>query len=121
MGAGSTAQNGPLMEVHDLQKLFPIRKGLFKRTVGHVRAVDGVSFAIQPGETLGLVGESGCGKTTTGRCLNRLIEPTGGEICTTTVRAKSCRCARWMPTASRPTGATSRSSFRTPTRAWTRA
>ena len=80
MGAGSTAQNGPLMEVHDLQKLFPIRKGLFKRTVGHVRAVDGVSFAIQPGETLGLVGESGCGKTTLGRCLVRAYQPTGGEI-----------------------------------------
>src|SRR5450756_2894731 len=70
----------PLMEVHNLQKYFPIRRGLLKRTVGWVRAVDDVSFAIYPGETLGLVGESGCGKTTTGRCLIRLLEPTGGEI-----------------------------------------
>ncbi len=71
---------GPLMEVRGLQKLFPIRRGLFKRTTGHVRAVDGIDFGIEEGETLGLVGESGCGKTTTGRCLNRLIEPTGGEM-----------------------------------------
>ena len=80
MADGGMSPNGPLMEVRDLQKLFPIRKGLLKRTVGHVRAVDGIDFGIQPGETLGLVGESGCGKTTTGRCLNRLIEPTAGEI-----------------------------------------
>jgi peptide/nickel transport system ATP-binding protein len=70
----------PLMEVRNLQKFFPIRRGFLKRTVGNVRAVDDVSFAVYPGETLGLVGESGCGKTTTGRCLLRLIEPTGGEI-----------------------------------------
>jgi peptide/nickel transport system ATP-binding protein len=69
-----------MMEVSSLQKFFPIRRGFMKRTVGNVRAVDDVSFAIYPGETLGLVGESGCGKTTTGRCLLRLIEPTGGEI-----------------------------------------
>ncbi len=70
----------PLLEVRDLTKHFPIRKGLFSRTVGHVRAVDGVSFDLHPGETLGLVGESGCGKTTTGRCILRLIEPTSGSV-----------------------------------------
>ncbi len=63
-----------------LQKLFPIRKGFLKRTVGHVRAVDGVNFHIDEGETLGLVGESGCGKTTTARCILRAIEPTAGEV-----------------------------------------
>jgi len=70
----------PLLRVTGLQKLFPIRKGFLKRTVGHVRAVDGVSFHIDEGETLGLVGESGCGKTTTARCILRAIEPTAGEI-----------------------------------------
>ncbi len=69
-----------LLEVRDLRKHFPIRKGLFSRVAGHVRAVDGVSFDLRSGETLGLVGESGCGKTTTGRCLLRLIEPSSGTV-----------------------------------------
>ena len=70
----------PLLVVENLHKHFPIRRGLFSRTVGQVRAVDGVSFQIAPGEVLGLVGESGCGKTTTGRCILRLIEPTSGRV-----------------------------------------
>jgi peptide/nickel transport system ATP-binding protein len=70
----------PLIEVRNVKKHFPIKRGLLKRTVGYVRAVDDVSFIILTGETLGLVGESGCGKTTTGRCIIRLIEPTAGEI-----------------------------------------
>lgn len=75
----SSAQ--PLLEVNDLKKHFPIKgEGLFARNVGAVRAVDGVSFYIMPGETLGLVGESGCGKTTTGQLIVRLLDPTAGDI-----------------------------------------
>jgi oligopeptide/dipeptide ABC transporter ATP-binding protein len=69
-----------LLVVRDLVKHFPIRRGVFSRTVGYVRAVDGVSLTIPRGKTLSLVGESGCGKTTTGRCILRLIEPTAGTV-----------------------------------------
>jgi oligopeptide/dipeptide ABC transporter ATP-binding protein len=77
-----TNRNGtpPVLEVRNLKKHFPIRKGFLQRTAGHVYAVDGVSFSIRDGETLGLVGESGCGKSTVGRAILRLIEPTGGAI-----------------------------------------
>ena len=69
-----------LLEVRALRKYFPIQKGLLQRTVGYVKAVDGISFDVHRGETLGLVGESGCGKTTAGRCLLRLIPPTSGSF-----------------------------------------
>ncbi|RLQ92365.1 ABC transporter ATP-binding protein [Falsibacillus albus] len=70
----------PLLEIQDLKKHFPLTGGVFGKTVGHVKAVDGVSFSVNKGETLGIVGESGCGKSTTGRMLLRLIEPTEGAI-----------------------------------------
>src|SRR5450755_3938728 len=70
----------PLLDVRGLKKYFPIAKGLLRRVTGHVRAVDDVSFTVNEGETLGLVGESGCGKTTVSRCILRAIDPTGGEI-----------------------------------------
>ncbi len=69
-----------LLEVNNLKMHFPIRRGFFKRVVGHVKAVDGVSFTITKGDTFGLVGESGCGKSTTGRCIMRLLDPSGGEV-----------------------------------------
>ncbi|CAA9439151.1 MAG: Oligopeptide transport ATP-binding protein OppF, partial [uncultured Phycisphaerae bacterium] len=70
----------PLLSVRNLRTWFPIKKGLLSRTVGHVKAVDDVSFDVFPGKTLGLVGESGCGKTTVGRTILRLIPATGGEV-----------------------------------------
>jgi oligopeptide transport system ATP-binding protein len=70
----------PLLKATGLQKHFPVRRGLLQRKVGAVQAVDGLDFEVQAGETLSLVGESGCGKTTTGRLLTRLIEPTDGSI-----------------------------------------
>ena len=70
----------PLLEVRNLHMQFPIRRGMFRRTVGFVRAVNDVSFSIRLGETLSLVGESGCGKTTTGRCIVRVYKPSAGQI-----------------------------------------
>jgi oligopeptide transport system ATP-binding protein len=70
----------PILEVRGLTKWFPVRSGFFQRTVAHVRAVDGVDLTMREGETLGLVGESGCGKTTLGRSLLRLVEPSSGQI-----------------------------------------
>ncbi len=69
-----------LLQVEDLKVYFPIRRGVFRSVVGHVHAVDGVSFSIHRGETLGLVGESGCGKTTTGRAILKFNQPSGGKI-----------------------------------------
>ena len=69
-----------MLEVKDLKMYFPIKSGLLRRTKGFVKAVDGVTFSVDKGETLGLVGESGCGKTTVGRCIVRLLRPTGGNI-----------------------------------------
>ncbi len=74
------AERRNLLDVQNLKKYFPITRGFLKRVIGHVRAVDDVSFTIQQGETLGLVGESGCGKTTTARCIMRAIDPSSGEI-----------------------------------------
>jgi oligopeptide transport system ATP-binding protein len=70
----------PLLEVKDLKKYFPIKGGILSKTIGHVQAVDGISFKLFPGETVGLVGESGCGKSTAARAILRLIEPSGGEV-----------------------------------------
>src|SRR6185312_11316595 len=80
-GHGLSTNGGPLVEIDELKVYFPIKSGLFlDRHVGDIRAVDGVSLEIRRGETLGLVGESGCGKSTIGRAIMRLYEPTGGSV-----------------------------------------
>jgi peptide/nickel transport system ATP-binding protein len=78
--APEAREQQPLLEVEDLRTWFPIRRGLLRKVVGHVRAVDGVSFTVRAGQTLALVGESGCGKTTVGRSLLRLTEVAGGSV-----------------------------------------
>jgi peptide/nickel transport system ATP-binding protein len=77
---GESIRDDALLEVRRLKKYFPIQKGLLRKVVGHIRAVDDVSFFVRPGETLSLVGESGCGKTTTARCVLRAVDPTEGEV-----------------------------------------
>ena len=70
----------PLVEIQNLKKYYPIKKGILSKTVGHVKAVDGLNFSIYPGETISLVGESGCGKSTTGRAIVKLDPPTEGKV-----------------------------------------
>src|SRR5919109_5525549 len=77
---GNASDQAPILEVRNLKKYFSIRKGVLRRVVGQVRAVDDVSFSLAEGETLGLVGESGCGKTTTVRCILRALDPSDGQI-----------------------------------------
>src|SRR5438105_5561377 len=74
------AENSPILDVRGLKKFFPIRRGFLRTLIGHIRAVDDVSFDVRSGETLALVGESGCGKTPTARCVLRAYEPTAGQI-----------------------------------------
>src|SRR6476661_7867112 len=80
MAERSIIREDALLDVRGLKKYFPIRRGLLRKLVGQIRAVDDVSFFVRPGETLYLVGESGCGKTTTARCVLRAVDPTEGEV-----------------------------------------
>src|SRR5215510_4916454 len=77
---GKAQSDNKLLEVKGLKKYFPIQKGLLRKIVGYVKAVDDVNFYVREGETLGLVGESGCGKSTAGRSIIRLYEPTAGQV-----------------------------------------
>ena len=79
-GKLTESDEAPILEVNEMKVYFPKRREILRRTVGYVKAVDGISFKVYPKQTLGLVGESGCGKTTTGRAILRLIEPNGGEV-----------------------------------------
>ena len=80
MSNNGVVQSGNLLEVRHLKKFYPIHRGLLRRRIGEIKAVDDVSFDVRPGETLALVGESGCGKTTTARCVLRAVDPTSGEV-----------------------------------------
>ncbi len=98
----SDTTSTPLLEVKSLRKYFPIRKGFLQKTIGHVRAVDDVSFFIKAGETLGLVGESGCGKTTASRCILRALTPTSGEMVFHPENGKSVDLAKLSRAQLRP-------------------
>ena len=95
---------GPLVRVEDLKMYFPIHTGILRSHTGDVKAVDGVSFSINPGETLGLVGESGCGKSTVGRAILRLYEPTArmSPISAPKSCARSAPACRWCFRTRRP-------------------
>ena len=95
-------QENVVLQVNNLKKYFPVESGFLKRQVGEVRAVDDVSFAIAQGETVSLVGESGCGKTTTSRCVIRAIQPTGGEILYRTEAGKVVDLAKLSMNEIRP-------------------
>src|SRR6266571_4797958 len=92
----------PILEVKKLRKFFPIRRGFLRTVVGQVRAVDDVSFDVKSGETLALVGESGCGKTTTARCILRAYDPSSGEILFRTTRGDVVDLARVPRARMRP-------------------
>lgn len=99
---GATAERKVLLQVDNLQMHFPVKRGFFRRTIGYVKAVDGVTFSIRQGETFGLVGESGCGKSTTGRCIVRLLDPTGGTITYHHQRQGPVRIENLTPKEMRP-------------------
>jgi oligopeptide/dipeptide ABC transporter ATP-binding protein len=98
----TAAAGEPLLDVRGLKKYFPIARGFFQSVVGHVRAVDGVDFTVREGETVGLVGESGCGKTTASRCILRAIDPTAGEILYRTRDGRTVDLAALPPSELRP-------------------